>query len=223
MNQIICTSSSNIDILATKYIKKRALKIIFYFFTLISIFFTIYYLYFIYNRYSHEKISKDLVNNFNLTNIYLQNSEYTINLINKEDIIYNFQNLSSYVIGIIEIKKINITYPILSKINNDFLKISPCKFYGPNPNNIGNLCIAAHNYKNDSFFSKISTLVNGDIITIYDFNGKSLDYVVYSVYTTSSKDTSCISQDTDNLRVITLVTCNSINNNYRTIVKAKEF
>lgn len=32
----------------------------------------------------------------------------------------------------------------------------------------GNLCIAAHNYKNDTFFSNISKLEIGDLITIYD-------------------------------------------------------
>ena len=32
----------------------------------------------------------------------------------------------------------------------------------------GNLCIAAHNYKDGTFFSNISELEIGDIITIYD-------------------------------------------------------
>lgn len=153
----------------------------------------------------------------------MNNSNYTVSQLNTKKSISNLDNLSSSVIGIIEIKKLNIVYPILSEINKNFLKISPCKFFGPNTNEVGNLCIAAHNYKNETFFSNIGTLVNGDIITIYDIYGNYIDYVVYNVYTSFSKDTECMNQDTNDHRVITLVTCNSINNNYRTIVKAKEF
>ena len=131
--------------------------------------------------------------------------------------------MSNYVIGIIEIKKINIIYPILSEINKDFLKIAPCRFCGPEANVIGNLCIAGHNYKNNSFFSNISQLQNGDIITIYNLNRLSRDYVVYDVYTDSYNNLDSIRQDTNNLRIITLVTCDSMDNKYRTIVKAKEY
>lgn len=86
----------------------------------------------------------------------------------------------------------------------------------------GNLCIVAHNYNNGTFFSDISTLVNGDIITIYDVSNISYDYIVYNVYKTHSKDLECISQNTNGSKIVTLVTCDSINNNYRIIVKAKE-
>lgn len=86
----------------------------------------------------------------------------------------------------------------------------------------GNLCIVAHNYKNSTFFSDISTLVNGDIITIYDVYDFSCDYIVYDVYKTLSTDLECINQDTNGEKIVTLITCDSINNNYRTIVKAKE-
>ena len=49
----------------------------------------------------------------------------------------------------IEIPSIDLHYPIISEISEDNLKIAPCKFYGSMPNEIGNLCIAAHNYKNE--------------------------------------------------------------------------
>lgn len=157
-----------------------------------------------------------------LPGIYSNDLESSTNEINQDFYFGNLESVSGSVIGIIKIEKINIVYPILSEINKSFLKISPCKFYGPNPNQVGNLCIAAHNYKDDSFFSNISSLVNGDIITIYDISGNYIDYIVYHVYTTDSKDLECINQNTNGNRVVTLVTCDSFNNNYRTIVKAKE-
>lgn len=77
----------------------------------------------------------------------------------------------SSIIGMIEIPILNIVYPILLDSTDELLRISPCRFYGPMPNQYGNLCIAGHNYDNNKFFSKINTLKKSDIITIYDING----------------------------------------------------
>lgn len=78
------------------------------------------------------------------------------------------------VIGLIEIKDIGINYPIISSYNNDLLKIAPCRFYGPMPNEVGNMCVAGHNYNSYKFFSRLKNLSNGDVITIFDLSrGKS--------------------------------------------------
>ena len=53
-----------------------------------------------------------------------------------------------YTIGVIEIPKINLSYGILNKTTDEILKLSPTKFWGPDPNKIGNLCIVGHNYRN---------------------------------------------------------------------------
>jgi len=37
------------------------------------------------------------------------------------------------VIGVLKIAKLNLEYPILSRLNDDLLKISPCRFHGPLP------------------------------------------------------------------------------------------
>ena len=230
MNQIIYTSNSNLEgieindfyLNRKSNFKKYLLKMFFYILVFIAVSLTIYYIYFRYDLYQSEKISQKLLKNFEITSIYSNNQDYTVNPVNREIFYDDSMELSSFVIGIIEIKKIDIVYPILSEINKNFLKISPCKFYGPMPNEVGNLCIAAHNYKNDSFFSNLSTLKNGDIVTIYDTSGTFIDYVIYSIYTSSYADTECMNQNTNNNRIITLVTCDSQDNKYRTIVKAKE-
>jgi len=86
----------------------------------------------------------------------------------------------------------------------------------------GNLCIAGHNYKNNTFFSNLSKLELGDIIEIQDVFGYSIEYKVYDIYKSEQNDLSCTNQNTDNLKVITLITCDNINDNFRTIIKAKE-
>lgn len=222
MNQIICTSSTNVEIPNKKYIKKKYYKIVFYILVFISFSFSIYYILYRNDLSKSEKLSEKLLKDYNLTSIYSSDTDYSVDLINREINLENYKDLSSSIIGIIKVKKLNIVYPILSEINNNYLKISPCRFYGPYPNEIGNVCIAAHNYKNETFFSNLSSLINGDIITIYDTLGNNIDYIVYNVYTTNYKDTECLNQNTNNSRVVTLVTCNSVDNYYRTIVKAKE-
>lgn len=222
MNQILCTSNSDLEILKKNY-KKKNLYISFLVISIIIAFIlSLYYLLFRYDLYKSEKLSKKLLESFNITGIYAGNDDYLANRSSINFSAVDFDDFPCSVIGIIEIEKLNIIYPILSEINKNYLKLSPCKFYGPSINTTGNVCIAAHNYKNDSFFSKISDLSNGDIITIYDVSGNYIDYVVFNKYTASADDLSCISQFTNGLKIITLVTCDSLNNHYRTIVQAKE-
>lgn len=53
-------------------------------------------------------------------------------------------------------------------------------------------------------------------------NGILTKYEVYNVYKAKQTDTSCIDQKTDGLKIVTLITCDSINDNFRVVVKAKE-
>ena len=200
MNQIICTSKTDIKTQKNNVRKIILFKTLFYILSSICIFLTSYYIYFRYDLYRSEKVSQKLIDDFSITSLYPNTSNYTVKLLSQE--ILTDSSTDASVIGLIQINKLNITYPILSETNNELLKISPCKFYGCNPNEIGNLCIAAHNYKNGTFFSDISNLVNGDIITIYDRNGGIIDYIVYDIFKTSPQDLSCINQYTYNLRIL---------------------
>lgn len=126
--------------------------------------FSIYAIYGFQTRNQKEKLSEGLLDSFSLSTLYAQENNYTATPVQQE--LTGATDFS--VIGIIKIDSIKISYPILSKINDDLLKISPCRFYGPMPNQIGNLCIAAHNYNDNRFFSKLDKLQNNDIIYIYD-------------------------------------------------------
>ena len=130
-----------------------------------------------------------------------------------------------YTIGQIYIPSINCNYPILNSDTENYdtlLKIAPVKFHGANPNEVGNLCIVGHNYRNNQFFSKVPKLENGDIIEITDTFGKTLQYEVYDKFTTVNTDTSCTSQRTDGRKEITLITCTDASDEHRVIVKARE-
>ena len=206
MNQILVIPAN------LKY--KKILKIQ----LILSIFFTIslisFHFYSVQTRNKNESISKNLLNTFNISLLYANNSSYTANTLSSSN--------SFSIIGIIEIKKLKINYPIISEINDSLLEMSPCKFYGPNPNEIGNFCIAGHNYNDNRFFSRISTLKYADIISITDLTGNTINYSVTDIFETTPNDLSCISQETNGQKEITLISCNNITEK-RVIVKAREF
>ena len=127
----------------------------------------------------------------------------------------------SFVIGIIKIDKIKLDYPILSDVSDELLKIAPCRFAGPLPNKIGNLCIAGHNYIDNTSFAQIVKLISGDTINIYGLDGKSVEYHVTEKKEVEGTDFSCTSQFTGGKRIVTLMTCNSIKQT-RVIVRAEE-
>ena len=144
----------------------------------------------------------------------------TLSLYSNNNIVNSSASNSSHIIGKITIEKINLNYSILSICSEELLKISPCRLYGPEPNQIGNLCIAGHNYDNGKFFSNISKLSIGDIIRIYDLNNNYLEYSIYDKFEVEINDTSVLSQDTNGKKELTLITCNNKNKN-RFILKAK--
>lgn len=128
---------------------------------------------------------------------------------------------SYYSVGVISIPKIGVNYAIINKTTEELLKMSPTKFWGPDPNEIGNLCIAGHNYRNNMFFSKVPQLEKGDIIEIKDLLGEIVQYSVYDKFIVRPDDTSSTSQYTDGKREITLITCTNDSVD-RIIVKARE-
>lgn len=123
--------------------------------------------------------------------------------------------------GIIEIPKIEIKYPIVSKTSDDAMEIAITKFWGGNINDIGNYTMAGHNYKNGTMFGKTKYLNIGDIIKMTDLNLKTLEYEVFKIYTIDPNDVTCIESVDPNAREITLITCTNGHQN-RLIIKARE-
>ena len=124
-------------------------------------------------------------------------------------------------VGTVNIPSINVNYPILSETTDNLLKVSVCKFWGPNPNEVGNLCIAGHNYRNSRFFSKAINMVVGDLIQITDLSGRTLTYTVYDKYTVDPTDVSCTTQLTNGKKIVTLITCTN-DSKQRVVIKAQE-
>ena len=245
MNQILVTKKLYITPELKR--KKKVYKVNF----IISVFFLIVlisvYIYAAYDRDKAEAMSQDILANAEQVDNTVADSDILIAVLNDTTddgtetpvVISNTnknanktkqQSQSGYTYvtdGKIVIPKLGIEYGILDGETDseaeteELLKMSPVKFHGPEINTVGNYCIVGHNYRNSRFFSKVPTLVNGDIIQITDFADNSMvEYEVYDKYTVVPEDVSCTSQNTDGRTEITLITCTD-DSSQRWIIKAR--
>ena len=226
MNQIInidlnkhIDTSQNLNNKKNFYNKKKSTQKFFnvqFFISLIAILIIItLFLYYKFSLNNKENFSNLLINNYSIAKLYSNINDYVST---------NNENSSNSIIGIIEIPKLNISYPVFNELTDELLKISPCKFYGNLPyssnSNDLNLCIAGHNYDNDKFFSNIGELNTNDEIILYDNLNNQFVYTVIKNYEVKYNDLSPIYNNYSNSYELTLVTCNNFNKN-RIIIKAK--
>ena len=123
------------------------------------------------------------------------------------------------VIAKLEIPKINLETYVISEYSNQALGVSVTKFYGSNPNEVGNFCIAGHNYVTKNMFHDLKKLDIGDTFTLIDSNLQEGMYKIYLVETVEPYETQCLSQKTDGRIEVTLITCTA-DSSKRIIVKA---
>ena len=191
---------------------KRALIIFIIFTCLISI----YYIY-INNDKNQEEIIIQNKEDLNTENTKDEEIICKINV--KKNLKLVEEKYKGYEVSAkLEIPKINLNSYVLKEYSIEALKVSITRFWGSNPNEIGNFCIAGHNYKE---FKNITKLNIGDTLILTDnFNGIK-QYQIYDIYKVLPKQTECLSQETDGRTEITLITCTP-NSKKRIIIKAKE-
>lgn len=124
---------------------------------------------------------------------------------------------TSPYLGKIFIDKINLEYSVFKEMNEEYLKISPCKFYGVNFGEKGNICIAGHNYNDSRFFGRLAELQENDKIKLVNLNGEEFEYIVFDIFETNDDDFSIL-KSAKNYE-LTLLTCNN-SNKKRIIIKA---
>ena len=125
-------------------------------------------------------------------------------------------------IGIIEIPKIKLKYPVAEGVDNVTLRF--CIGHMPKTaglGEIGNSVLAGHrSHSFGDFFNRLDELENGDTIWIKT-KSSSTAYTVYEKKRVNKKDLSVLSQK-GNDKVLTLITCElGVNPEERIIVKAK--
>lgn len=125
------------------------------------------------------------------------------------------------MIGTIQIPKTKVKIPIVDKATPASMKSAAAVIYGPGLNEIGNTVIAAHNYRNGTYFSNNKKLVIGDKIYITDSSGDKIEYIVYKSYTVDATEFSYATRDTKGKREISLSTCTT-DPDQRLVILARE-
>ena len=140
MNQILSSNENNKYNCVNKSTKKRIhpnfFKFQFIFCLVLCILVSGYYFYLQYDKKKNESVSEEIINNFSITSLYENYTpDYSTSLVQNSKS-YQANSLAFSVVGLIEIKAIGINYPIINEFTYDLLKIAPCKFFGPNPNEV---------------------------------------------------------------------------------------
>lgn len=123
------------------------------------------------------------------------------------------------VIAKLEIPKINLETYVLENYSIQALTVSVTKFYGGEPNEIGNFCISGHNYVVKNMFHNLKKLDVNDEIFLTDLKNRTYKYKIYKKETVLPKETECLSQITDGRIELTLITCTT-DSSKRIILKA---
>lgn len=111
------------------------------------------------------------------------------------------------VIAKLEIPKINLETNVLKDYTADGMKVSSSKFFGPEPNEVGNFCIAGHNYEQENMFNHLINLEKGDELYLTDNKNGKITYSIYDIYRVKPQNTAPIGQETNGNKIVTLITC----------------
>lgn len=151
------------------------------------------------------------------TNTIAQEDKQTIKQYPKEKISKSYKGYP--VCAKLEIPKISLEVNILSTYSKQALKISATKFWGVEPNQLGNFCVVGHNLK--SAFYDIKKLEIADRLFLIDEIVGKVEYEIFKIEKVVPEDTNCLEPITLEKREITLITCTN-DSKKRVIIKAKE-
>ena len=166
------------------------------------------------NKYKNddEELLQDFFDNYDDSSIVNEEPQ-------EETTNYQEPDYSSYL-AVIEIPSISLKTGIVMS-NADYttmnrnVSIYPSADM-PNVEN-GNFILFAHNGSSRvSYFRNISKLKNGNDIYIY-YNNQQYTYKVIKQYDVAMTDSTPLNKMKDST-IITLITCKSVNNKYRTVI-----
>ena len=157
------------------------------------------------------EINANTVNDIQENSIYNEMNNVIVNDVDLKE--YVDTDMPDYiqgygVLGEIVIDEIDMENYILDSTDDYSLNLAVTKFYGPDLNQRGNFVITGHNAR--GLFNNLKKLEVGD--TFYIIDKETEEKVTYRINeneTISPTDLHCLNQDTNNKRVVTLITCNT--------------
>lgn len=125
------------------------------------------------------------------------------------------------VIGLIEIPKYQVELPIIGKWSYKLLKISICRYKGPDPLEDGNLVLIGHNYKSGAHFGILKKMEVGDEVFLTNAaTGARVRYEVYQIKSIAADAFSALKSYKGDAG-LTLMTCKD-NGTNRLLVRCEQ-
>ena len=169
------------------------------------------------DRQQNETKNKEIVQEFKKMTIEVSVDE---NLTENEELpIIEFEG--NRVIGIINIPKIDLEYPILDKTTKTTMKKSISRYWGGEINSLGNVSLAGHNNYDGTMFGKNKKLKVGDTFELTDLSHNTIEYEIYEIFSTDPNDVAILQTTDSKIREVTLITCTN-GRAERLIIKARE-
>lgn len=180
--------------------------------------------YIFFDTYITKKYEKQMDSSYMIQNTTVEQQETNkiqtaTKIYPKEEIIEEYKGYD--VCAKLEIPVIELETYVLKNYSTQALNISVTKFWGVGPNEIGNFCVAGHNFINKNMFRNLKKLNIGDKLILTDNTIGKIEYEIFDIYTVIPEDTSCLFPVIDGKREITLITCTN-DSSKRIIVKARE-
>lgn len=174
-------------------------------------------LYMAYGFWQEKKIK--LVQETKVNTITVEKIEEVENQIVTEKIAESYMDFP--VAAKLIIPKIDVETYVLADFTEEGLEKCVSKFWGPEPNEIGNFCIAGHNYLKPNMFKGLKRLEIGDEFYLIDNKNGKIAYTIYDIYQVNENNMVPIDQKTNGKRIVTLITCVNYTD-HRLIVQARE-
>ena len=174
-------------------------------------------LYMAYGFWQEKKIK--LVQETKVNTITVEKIEEVENQIVTEKIAEFYMDFP--VVAKLIIPKIEVETYVLADFTEEGLEKCVSKFWGPEPNEIGNFCIAGHNYLKPNMFKGLKRLEIGDEFYLIDNKNGKIAYTIYDIYQVDENNMVPIDQETNGKRIVTLITCVNYTD-HRLIVQARE-
>ena len=168
-------------------------------------------------RQVYEEKNKEIVQEFKSAMIVQEETQSQD--VEVQEPIIEFEGYK--VIGIINIPKIELEYPILEETTKATMKISISKYWGKEINSFGNVSLAGHNNYDGTMFGKNKKLEIGDLIELTDLSNNTIEYEIYDIFSTDPNDVTILQTTDSKIREVTLITCTN-GRAERLIIKAHE-
>lgn len=201
-----------------KYLYKRLFSV---YVIILIILYVVYIVYDMYKENSIQMIADEAEYEVEKTefDVDISSNKIPIPLTSFERVDFEYEGYT--VDSRLECEIIGLKTNVLTSYSDNGLDLCASKYYGPEPNEVGNYIIAGHNYNKENMFNNLINLEINDEITLTDNINGEVKYRVYQIYKTTPDNIAPLSQNTNGKKEVTLITCVNYSKN-RLVVKAME-